>query len=234
MITRNQIFHMNNLFSEYTIKRVNVDAAHTTFQKEHEKIRDLLRKGETTNDPILDWALSGEYPYQDREQSARKIYDCLKEYVGDYFFFLDLQESYAIQSRWKFHAGKIADPVLRYDVVPARLSLAVEEGTLVEKDITSYRYQPASVRSPPGEKSQPFIEGLILSLYDQKDGAFETTHALFSQDDEHYFLMVGQDAALSILLQKRIIPEASKECLDTLIMRAPIVEESDPDSYWAT
>src|SRR3989344_7098149 len=214
MINRDKIFQLENLFSEYTIKRVHADAAHATFQKEHEKIRALLRNGETTNDPVLDWALSGDYPYQEREQSARKVYNYLKEHIGDYFFFLNLQESYAIQPRWKFHAGKIAAPV--FTAAQARLSLAIEEGTLVEKDITTYRYQSAMFRAPPGEKSRPFIEGLILMPYDQKDGVFESTPAPFSQDDDHYVLMVGQNAALSTLHNKRILPAATKEYLEAL------------------
>ena len=234
MITRDQVLQMENLFSEYTIKRAHVDAAHATFQREHEKIRDLLKKGETTGDQIKDWALSGDYPYQDREQSARRIYDHLKEHVSEHFFFLDLQESYSIQPRWKFHAGKIANKILTYDAAISRLSLAVEEGTLVEKDITTYRYQPATVRSPPRKKSPPFIEGLILMPYGQKEGVFESTHEPFSQDDDHYILIVGQNAALSALHHKRILPAATKECLEALIMPPPIAGESDPDSYWTT
>ncbi|GEM_PF-4427341 len=234
MVSRDQVLKMENLFSEYTITKVQADAAYATFQKEHEKIRDLLKKGETTGDQIKDWALSGNYPYQDRERSARRVYDYLKEHTGDYFFFLDCQQSYQIQSSWRFHAGKIAPSIFRYDAAVSRLSLVVEEGTLVEKDMTTYRHQSAMVLALPKEKNQLFIEGLILDPYHQKEGVLESTHAPFSEDDHHYVLGAGEKNVLSYLHKNKIIPQATRECLEKLVMRAPIAGEADPDSYWTT
>ncbi len=183
-------------------------------------MRGQLRKGDTTGDLILDWAVSGEFPYLEREQKAREIYSHLQKHVGDHFFFLDSLLAYPIQTTWNFHAGKIAATVFQYDPAAMRLSLAVEEGTIIEKDIVSYRFEPATVRNiPEDKKSQPFIEGLITAPYRHEDGVIESTHAPFSEDDYHYILMVGQDAALPLLYKRKILPEATKECLDVLVSK---------------
>ncbi|MDP3698227.1 MAG: hypothetical protein Q8R47_01430 [Nanoarchaeota archaeon] len=230
MVTRDQVLQMENLFSEYTIKRVHADAAHATFQKEHERIRDLLKKGETTGDQILDWALSGEYPYQEREQSARKVYNYLQEHVGDYFFFSDREYF----PPWKTHlyVGKISPPPLIF--TKNNLSIGVEEGTLVYKIVYGVP-DFTNVKNPSSnDRDKPFIEGLIIVPYQQKDGLIESVHSPFSDDEEYYALGAGQKNVLSYLHQKKIISEATKECLEALIMRPQIAGESDPDSYWTT
>ena len=220
MITKDQVSTLNISFSEQVMAKAHYEAVWKMFQKKHEEMRDQLRKGDTTGDLISDWAISGEFPYLEREQKAREVYDHLRKQVGGHFFFLDSQQSYSIQTSWIFHAGKIAAPIFRYDSAKMRLSLAAEEGTMVEKEIISYRFQPATVRNPPDEKrSQPFIEGLITSPYRQEEGVLESTHRPFSEDDYHYVLMVGQDAALSALYKERILPEATKECLDALLLK---------------
>lgn len=224
MITRDQILQMENLFSEYTIKRVHADAAHATFRNEHEKIRDLLQKGETTGDKILDWALSGEYPYQDREQSARKIYNHLKGHVGDYFFSLDKDSYCGFVPNRILRVGKIAAPVFRLD--GKNLCLEVEEGTLVQKLVYFYDNYSQIKESVAGEKSGMVINKEIVLV--------QSVQAHNSKDDDYCVLGAGQQTVLSYLHQKKILPEATKECLEALIMRTPLDGESDPDSYWTT
>ena len=175
---------------------------------------DLLEKGETTGDQILDWALSGDYPYQECEQSARRVYTYLQEHLEDYFFFLD-SDHY-----WKLHVGKIASPPLH--LAEGRLGINVVDGTLVEKKVRSYITEPPLVikLAVDEERSQPFIEGLItFGPHQYENGVLESTHAPFSDDDFHYVLGAGEKNVIVYLAKRKIIPEATKECLETLLSK---------------
>lgn len=210
----NSFSELSNSFSELTIARVHHEAAQRVFEEKHDEIKKSLRGGQTTGNEILDWALLGEYPYQERLKKAQLVNDYLREHVGDYFFFLDF-DHYT-----KLHLGKIASRPLY--LAEGELKMHVDDSTLVHKKVKFYSTQLPLIyheNRHSSANSLPFIEGLIMEPYRFEEGVFESTHGLFTSDEHHYVLGAGQENVLPYLHSKKILVEPTEECLDELLSK---------------
>ena len=78
----------------------------------------------------------------------------LQEHIGDYFFFL--AREYWRPFIWDIHVGKIGSPPLLNR--KGQLSLIVEEGTLVQKKVARYTYNPSVNNIFSNEEKEPFIQ----------------------------------------------------------------------------
>ena len=58
---------------------------------------------------------------------------------------------------------------------------------------------------------------MITTPYEQEEGIIQSSHGFFSMDEYHYVLAAGEEAVLSYLHQKKVIPEAAREHFDRIL-----------------